>query len=156
MSSVGDTKAAISGTVSGEGAGNAIAARGDSEFLQGIFSKTPAKYLGRFAANLGQAWALGILANVVGSVSEGQYGMLKEAAGPIVGDTTEALSAAFEAAPKPGKAESNLQPATKKLAKFVPFIGTGLAKRVPSNRPPKKNPFGLGSVSTPNFGLTQR
>jgi len=153
---VGDTKAAISGTVSGEGAGNAIAARGDSEFLQGIFSKTPAKYLGRLAANLGQAWALGILANVVGSVSEGQYGMLKEAAGPIVGDTTEALSAAFEAAPKPGPGKSNLQPATKKLAKSVPFIGTGLAKRVTPNRPPRKNPFGLGAVSTPNFGLPQR
>jgi hypothetical protein len=107
---IGDTKAGIKGVASGQGAGAAIAERGEN--------------LDRVVNNLGQSWAIGILGDVIGAGTSGsEMSLLQFLAGPVIGDATETIAAGAQAA------KGNVAPLVKKAAKSVPVIGTGLAQR---------------------------
>lgn len=107
---VGDAKAGIKGLVSGQGPGEAIGARGEN--------------LNRVVANLGQAWALGLVADAIGAATSGEeMSALQFLGGPVIGDITETLAGAGQAV------RGNPNPLLKKGAKSVPIIGSGLAQR---------------------------
>jgi len=106
---IGDVKAGVRGTVSGQGPGQAIAERGEG--------------IDRIAADLGQAWALGILTDLLETSNKPQ-GLAEYALGPVFSDV--------------GKASANIRDLTegkpkgitKQAVGAVPFIGTGLAAKV--------------------------
>ena len=89
---VGDVKAGIKGTVSGQGPGEAIAARGQesAETLKKLgVPEAEAALIGRIATNLSQAWAIGLLGDALESAERGPSGILDFAAGPVVGGAVD-------------------------------------------------------------------
>jgi len=112
---IGDIKAGIKGTVSGVGAGQAIADRGDG--LDRIFS------------NLGQAWALGILADLA-SAGTKTTGFAEFLGGPVLSDAGKLSYGAYKAATdKPGGTD-RFDPLLKQGAQAIPFVGSGIAAQV--------------------------
>jgi hypothetical protein len=106
---IGDVKAGVRGTVSGQGAGAAIGERGEG--------------LDRIINNMAQAWAFGMLGDVI-EASGKPGGIAEYAAGPVVSDLNKLTRNVKQAAQ--GKPEG----ITKQALGTVPFIGTGLSARV--------------------------
>jgi len=106
---IGDVKAGVKGTVSGQGAGQAIADRGEG--LERVF------------ANLGQAWALGILSDLIGSGSKAS-GLAEFIGGPVVSDIGKAGYGAYQAA------QGKPKPLLKQGAQAIPFVGSGIAAQI--------------------------
>ena len=107
---VGDAKAGIKGAASGmfsdegpiQGAAEAIGARGEN--------------LNRVVANLGQAWALGLMADALGAATSGdEMAAFQFLGGPVIGDVTESLAAAGQAV------RGKPQAAAKKSAQVSPL-----------------------------------
>ena len=113
---IGDVKAGIKGTVSGQGAWEAIAARGEG-------GPTGQEEIDRIAANLGQAWALGILTDLVASGGK-PSGLAEFAVGPAIGDVGKA-AAGFGSL-----MEGNPNPLLKQGARAIPFVGSGIAAQI--------------------------
>jgi hypothetical protein len=114
---IGDIKAGIKGTFSGQGPMQAIAARGEG-------GPTGQKEIDRLAANLGQAWAVGMLTDMFSSSMKSPSGFAEWAAGPAIGD---AASLAFNT----GKAvQGNPNPLLKQGARAIPFVGSGIAAQI--------------------------
>ena len=112
---IGDIKAGIKGTVSGQGAGQAIADRGEG--LERVF------------ANLGQAWALGSLTDVVSA--GGKASCLAELlGGPVASDAGQLMYGGYKAVTdKPGGA-GPYDPLKKQFARSIPFVGSGIAAQI--------------------------
>jgi hypothetical protein len=123
---IGDIKAGVKGAVSGQGAGQAIADRGEG--------------IERIAANLGQAWAVGMLTDMFSSTTKSPGGFAEWAAGPAVGDATKLGYNAYQAVQ--GKPKG----LAKQGAQAIPFVGSGIAAAVggggsktgPSTRLPRR------------------
>jgi hypothetical protein len=112
---IGDVKAGVKGTVSGVGPGQAIADRGEG--LERVF------------ANLGQAWALGILTDLIGSGSKAS-GLAEFIGGPVISDIGKAGYGAYKAATdKPG-GTGRFDPLKKQVAQAIPFVGSGIAAQI--------------------------
>jgi len=112
---IGDVKAGIKGTVSGVGPGQAIADRGEG--LERVF------------ANLGQAWALGILTDLVSSGGKAS-GLAEFIGGPVISDIGKAGYGAYKAATdKPG-GTGRFDPLLKQGAQAIPFVGSGIAAQI--------------------------
>lgn len=120
----GDVKAAISGVVSGTGASKEIEARSKR------FPITGNEFVDRMAANYMQAWALGI----VGDILESAYrrdssGLLQFFGGPVISDVSDVGSGVAQAT------KGNVKPLGRKVTSSVPFVGSGLRKKL---FPPQK------------------
>jgi hypothetical protein len=112
---IGDIKAGVKGAVSGVGPGQAIADRGEG--LERVF------------ANLGQAWALGILTDVISAGGKAS-GLAELMGGPVASDAGQLMYGAYHAAAdKPG-GSGPYDPLKKQFARSIPFVGSGIAARV--------------------------
>ena len=104
---LGDVKAGIKGSVSGQGAGEAIAERGEG--------------LERMINNMSQAWAFGMLGDVVEFMQRGPGGLAEFTLGPVVSDVGKA---GYNIARGSGKGLA------KQAAQAIPFVGSGIAAQV--------------------------
>ena len=120
---IGDIKAGIKGgTAAGlqgkdilGGAAQGIADRGEG--------------LDRIFANLGQAWALGILTDVVSAGGKAS-GLAELLGGPVASDAGQLMYGGYKAATdKPGGA-GPYDPLKKQFARSIPFVGSGIAAQI--------------------------
>ena len=112
---IGDIKAGVKGAVSGVGPGQAIADRGEG--LERVF------------ANLGQAWALGILTDVISAGGKAS-GLAELMGGPVASDAGQLMYGAYHAAADKPDGSGPYDPLKKQFARSIPFVGSGIAARV--------------------------